>query len=129
MVTGTFGLYVWELESGATIEGARTVAVNTLVMFEIFYLLNSRYTWAPVLNREGLFGNRYVLWAIGLVIFFQLLFTYTPAMQYLFRTEALDAATWLRIFIVGASVLFIVEAEKWLMRRWLQPNGPQDISQ
>ena len=119
MVAGTFGLYVWEREAGASVETARTVAVNTLVVFEIFYLWNSRYMHAPVLNREGLFGNRYVLWAVGLVLFFQLVFTYTPPMQYLFRTVALDALSWLRIFLVGASVLFVVELEKWLVRRIL----------
>ena len=117
-----------QVEAGATIEGARTVAVNTLVMFEIFYLLSSRYEWAPVLNREGLFGNRYVLWAIGLVLFFQLLFTYTAPMQFLFRTEALGAVTWLRIAVVGASVLFIVEAEKWLVRRLFHDNGLSTVS-
>ena len=82
-----------------------------------------------MLNREGLFGNRYVLWAVGLVLFFQLLFTYTPPMQYLFRTESLGAETWLRIAVVGASVLFIVEAEKWLLRRFFHPDGGAAISQ
>jgi magnesium-transporting ATPase (P-type) len=94
------------------------VAVNTLVVFEIFYLLSSRYEIAPVLTREGLCGNRYVLWAIGLVLIFQLLFTYTAPMQYLFRTEPLSAVAWARIVVVGLSVLLIVELEKWLVRRW-----------
>jgi magnesium-transporting ATPase (P-type) len=94
------------------------VAVNTLVVFEIFYLLNSRFETAPVLTREGLCGNRYVLWAIGLVLIFQLLFTYTAPMQYLFRTEPLSAIAWARIVVVGLSVLLIVELEKWLVRRW-----------
>ena len=123
MVAGTFGLYVWERESGASIETARTVAVNTLVMFEVFYLWNSRYIHAPVFNRDGLFGNRYVLWAIGLVLFFQLLFTYAPPMQYLFRTEPLDAATWLRIVVVAVSVLLIVELEKWMVRGLFTRSG------
>jgi magnesium-transporting ATPase (P-type) len=118
MVAGTFGLFVWERETGATVETARTVAVNTLVVFEIFYLLSSRYEIAPVLTREGLCGNRYVLWAIGLVLIFQLLFTYTAPMQYLFRTEPLSAIAWARIVVVGLSVLLIVELEKWLVRRW-----------
>ncbi|NNG12599.1 MAG: cation-transporting P-type ATPase, partial [Halobacteria archaeon] len=51
LVAGTFGLFIWERDQGADIELARTVAVNTLVMFEIFYLFNSRYISAPVLNR------------------------------------------------------------------------------
>jgi magnesium-transporting ATPase (P-type) len=118
LMAGTFGLFLWEKYQGAPIEQARTVAVNTLVMFEIFYLFNARYMTAPVLNRDGLLGNRYVLYAVGLLLLFQLAFTYLPPMQALFGTAAIDAGTWLRIVLVAASVLFIVELEKALVRRW-----------
>jgi len=50
LMAGTFGLYLWEMGRGAPIEHARTVAVNTLVMFEIFYLFNARYITASMLN-------------------------------------------------------------------------------
>jgi len=53
IVTGTFGLFLWEREHCATIELARTVAVNTLVMFEIFYLLSVRYLLAPSLTYKA----------------------------------------------------------------------------
>ena len=49
---------------GTSIEQARTVTVNTLVMFEIFYVFNSRYLYHSVLNLHGLFGNRLVWLAI-----------------------------------------------------------------
>ena len=117
LVVGTFGLFVWERAEGADIETARTVAVNTLVMFEIFYLFNSRYITAPVLNYAGLFGNRFVLIAIGLLIVFQLGFTYLGSMQALFGTSALEFDTWIRIVLVASSVLFLVELEKAVVRR------------
>jgi magnesium-transporting ATPase (P-type) len=117
LMAGTFGLFLWEQHRGVPIEEARTVAVNTLVMFEIFYLFNSRYMTAPVLNRDGLLGNRYALYAVALLILFQLAFTYLPPMQSLFGTAAIDAGVWLRILLVAASVLFIVELEKALVRR------------
>ena len=116
LLIGTFGLFVYEREAGASIERARTVAVNTLVVFEIFYLWNARHLLDPVLTREGLFGSRPALIAIGLVIGFQIAFTYAPPMQFLFGTEGLDAATWVRIVAVGSSVLFLVELEKWGFR-------------
>ncbi len=124
LMAGTFGLFLWEQHQGASIEEARTVAVNTLVMFEIFYLFNSRYTTAPVLNRNGLLGNRYALYAVGLLLLFQLAFTYLPFMQTLFGTAAIDAGIWLRILLVAASVLFIVELEKALVRRWRRRSQP-----
>ena len=118
LMAGTFGLFLWEQHQGAPIAEARTVAVNTLVMFEIFYLFNSRYMTAPVLNRAGLLGNPYVLYAVGLLILLQLAFTYFPPIQTLFGTAAIDIGVWLRIILVTASVLFIVELEKALVRRW-----------
>jgi len=118
LVAGTFGLFLWEREHGMPIDTARTVAVNTLVMFEMFYLFNCRFIADPVLNRAGLLGNRYVLLAIGLLVLFQLAFTYLGPMQTLFRTTALDAATWARIVLVAASVLVLVEVEKAVLRRF-----------
>ncbi len=116
LMIGTFGLFLWELERGASIEYARTVAVNTLVMFEIFYLFNSRYITASVLNWEGLTGNRFVLIAIGILIIFQLGFTYLTPMQILFGTTAIDFDIWLRILLVASSVLLLVELEKYFVR-------------
>ncbi|HID48946.1 MAG TPA: cation-transporting P-type ATPase, partial [Chromatiales bacterium] len=117
LMGGTFALFIWEMQQGARIEQARTVAVNTLVMFEIFYLFNSRYITGAVLNRAGLTGNRYVLLAIGVLVVFQLAFTYLPPMQSLFGTAAIDAGVWWRILLVGSSVLFLVELEKYVVRR------------
>lgn len=117
LVAGTFGLFLWERESGSTIEVARTVAVNTLVMFEIFYLFNSRYIRENVLNFNGLFGNVYALYAVAILIVFQLCFTYLPAMQVLFGTASLDIATWIKIILISSTVLFLVEIEKSVMRR------------
>jgi magnesium-transporting ATPase (P-type) len=117
LMSGTFGLFLWEMERGVSIEHARTVAVNTLVMFEIFYLFNSRYITASVFNRAGLTGNRYVLIAIGILIIFQLGFTYLAPMQSLFGTTAIDFSIWVRILLVSSSVLFLVELEKYFVRR------------
>jgi magnesium-transporting ATPase (P-type) len=114
---GTFGLFLWEMERGVSIEHARTVAVNTLVMFEIFYLFNSRYITASVLNRAGLLGNRYVLVAVAVLILFQLAFTYLGPLQALFGTAPIEAGIWVRIVLVAASVLLLVELEKGLVRR------------
>jgi len=116
IMCGTMGLFLWEMKQGASIEHARTVAVNTLVMYEIFYLFSSRYITASVFNWAGLTGNRYVLIAIGILIIFQLGFTYLAPMQSIFATTAIDFYIWLRILLVASSVLFIVELEKYFVR-------------
>ncbi len=123
LVAGTFGLFLWELGREGSVELARTVAVNTLVMFEIFYLFNSRYVTANVLNRDGLTGNRYALAAAALLLLFQLLFTYWGPMQALFHSRDLDATAWLRLVLVASSVLFLVELEKAVVRRVWKKAG------
>jgi len=116
LVAGTFGLFLWERERGGDIELARTVAVNTLVMFEIFYLFNSRYIKASVFHSEGFLGNRYALVAISILLLFQLAFTYWGPMQVLFHTRDIDLLMWGRIVLIASSVLFLVELEKAIVR-------------
>ena len=118
LVIGTFGLFLWERMHGAPLEMARTVAVNTLVMFEIFYLLNTRYLTKSVLSQAGLFGNRYIYIAIATVIIFQLLFTYAPFMALLFDSRPIGIGDWVKIVAVGASVFVVVEIEKLCVERY-----------
>lgn len=117
MVTGTFGLFLLERNGGSDIDTARTIAVNTLVVMEVFYLLNSRYLTRSVLSREGLLGNRFALYAIAAVMLFQLLFTYLPIMQLFFHTSAIGLLAWGKILIVGLILFLVVELEKKLLHR------------
>ncbi|MBI4194321.1 MAG: cation-transporting P-type ATPase [Betaproteobacteria bacterium] len=119
LVAASFGLFIWELERGASIESARTVAVNMLVAGEIFYLFNSRHIYESALSAEGLLGNRMVLSAVGILVVFQAMFTYVPIAHRLFGTDAIDAAAWLRIILCATAIFFVVEGEKWLLRRRL----------
>ncbi|ENO86760.1 putative cation-transporting P-type ATPase [Thauera linaloolentis 47Lol = DSM 12138] len=120
LVAGGMGLFLWELGRGASLAAARTVAVNAVLAGEVFYLFNMRSLTGPVLNRAGLLGNRYVLWAIGLLLVCQALFTYLPAMQALFGTAGLAPDAWLRILGFGVAVLLLVEAEKAVVRRMIR---------
>ncbi len=117
MVAVTFGLFIWERESGASIETARTVAVNALVMLEIFYLFTTRHLKANVLDREGLLGNRYLLLSIAVVLVLQIMYTYAPPMQLFFRSEGIGVESWIRIILLSSTVLFIVELDKFSYRK------------
>lgn len=119
LVAACFGLFLWELERGMSVEAARTVAVNMLVAGEMVYLFNSRYVYAPALNWKGMFGNRYVLFAIALLAPMQLLFTYWSVMQSWFGTGGIDLVAWTRIVACAVAVFAVVEIEKAIMRRAL----------
>jgi magnesium-transporting ATPase (P-type) len=110
-------MFLWELGTGSRLAPARTVAVNTLVLFQVFYLFNARYILAPAYTRQGLLGNRCVLLSSALILLLQLAFTYLPPMQRLFGSAAIGAAEWMRIVLVAASVYVLVEVEKALLRR------------
>jgi magnesium-transporting ATPase (P-type) len=120
LVMGTFGLFLWARLQEISIEGARTIAVNTLVLFEIFYLLNTRYLRDSVLSRQGLFGNRAVHVAIGIVMAAQLLYTYVPPMQRIFGSASLSISSWLPMILVASSVFVLVELEKFFLHVWVK---------
>lgn len=117
LVAGTFGLFLWYEQAGAPHAFARTVAVNTLVCFEIFYLFAARFFSRSVLSREGLLGNPYAIYAALLLLVLQALFTYLPLMQRVFDTVPLGPLEWLLILLVSSSVLVFVEIEKAVLRR------------
>ena len=121
----TSNFYLWAREQGAPLELARTLAVNTLVVGETFYLFNTRYLTASSLKPDTLTGNRYAVIATVVVLLFQLLFTYAPPMQTLFATQGLDALHWLQIFAVGLAVFLLVEVEKAWLRRHQHQHTPQ----
>ncbi|MDT4850683.1 putative cation-transporting ATPase F [compost metagenome] len=124
MMAGALGLFLWELERGNQLENARTMAVNTVVVCEMFYLVNSRRIFASVLNRDGLLGNRVVLLAIAACVALQLLYTYAPPLQRLFGSAGLAPGEWLRVLAAGALLFAVAELEKGLIRRFgLHPQA------
>ncbi|MDZ4201098.1 MAG: cation-transporting P-type ATPase [Gallionella sp.] len=115
LAAGALGLFLWEIARGDSIESARGVAVNALVMGEIFYLFNCRYLTAPVRGWRDFTGNRYVLLSIGALLLLQAAFTYLPFMQKMFGVAAFDAAAWALIACFGVLLFVVIEIEKRLI--------------
>lgn len=116
LVTGTFGLFLHFQNLGASVAEARTIAVNTLVLFEMFYVFNSRFLYQSVLSPRGLFGNGTIWMAVFLLSGFQLAYTYWRPMQALFGSVDLDPQTWVLMIQVASTVFFLVELEKLFIR-------------
>ncbi|MFC0709326.1 cation-transporting P-type ATPase [Azorhizophilus paspali] len=117
MMAGALGLFLWELNDGTGIETARTMAVNAVVVSEMFYLLNSRFILSPVASLEGLTGNRYVLLAIAACIPLQIAFTHMQVMQAIFGSTDLTALEWGKVLAAGLLVFCVAELEKFVIRR------------
>lgn len=110
----TLGMYAWLKSNGYEVETARTIAVNTLVAGQLFYLFNCRKIYNPALG-SGFFKNRAAFYASGILILLQLVFTYTPFMNQLFGTDPHAASYWVFPLSAGLVVFVMVELEKFLL--------------
>jgi Ca2+-transporting ATPase len=113
LLAGAFGLFQWELMRGATASEARTVAVNVFVMVELFYLFNCRSLKKSMFH-IGLFSNPWVWGGVATMLFLQILYTYLPAMNWMFHSAPIGLDAWGRILAVSAIAFFVVGFEKWL---------------
>jgi magnesium-transporting ATPase (P-type) len=116
LVAGTFGHFQWATARGVSMEHAQTIAINTLVAGQLFYLLNSRFILEPSFGRRMFTGNRKVPLTMAVLIGLQLLFTYTEPFQFLFHTAAMTPMDWSRAIAFGVAVFVLVEVEKAILR-------------
>lgn len=117
LVAVTLTLFWWHHVEGDEAL-ARTVAVNTLVVCQAFYLLSVRFMQTSAINPGVVSGNVWVPSAIAAILLLQIGFTYLPPMQFLFETQPLGAEHWLLMLLAGVLVFLAVEAEKWLVSAW-----------
>ncbi len=113
LLAGSFGLFMWELERGASLEYARTVAANVFVCGELAYLFNCR-SMTESMFRLGVFSNLWLIGGVALMIGLQLLFTYLPLMNAWFRSAPIDGWAWTRIVAVSMVIYGVIGIEKWL---------------
>ncbi|MFN3579344.1 MAG: cation-translocating P-type ATPase [Pseudomonas sp.] len=113
---GIFASFQWAMQAGLGEDAARTLAVNTLVAMEVFYLFSVRYLDSTSLTLRGVLGTPAVWIVIGLILLLQWLFTYTAMMQSLFSTVALELSVLLLAPLAGVVVLLVLELEKRIRR-------------
>ena len=112
----TLGLYYWLKDYGYELDVARTIAVNTLVAGQLFYLFNCRRMYEPSIG-SGFFNNRYAFYAVGTLIVLQMVFTYAPFMNEWFGTSPHTAWYWVYPVAGGFVVFLFVELEKYILGR------------
>ena len=116
ILLGAFGLFELAVLTGIDVAQARTIAVNAVVMIEVFYLFNCR-SLSQSMVHVGLFSNPWVLAGVVVMVLLQLLFTYAPFMNRLFETAPIDLVDWARVLGVSVLTYWVVELEKSLRRR------------
>lgn len=104
------------LNSGSSLEKARTIAVTTMVFFQFFQAWNSRSEYQSIFTINPL-TNPFLFFSLIGSFFAQLAFIYVPALQWLFRTEPISMAHWYEIILISISVIVVVEIDKLIRRR------------
>ncbi|RYZ39231.1 MAG: HAD family hydrolase [Myxococcaceae bacterium] len=134
MAAGAIGLFLWEFsrQAGthaaldpAPLAEAQTMAVNTVISFQIFYLWLCRTLSAPM-REVGLFSNRTVFVGIATLVLLQAAFMYVPFFQRLFGSAPLSVWDIARSVLAGAVVLPVVGLEKWLRSRSAARSGQDE---
>jgi len=123
MTAGAVGLFLHEynadLLAGMPLDRARaeaqTIAVTTIILFQMLYLLNCR-SLTQTLWRIGLFSNRWVYIGILVTLGLQLAFVYLAPLNLLFHTEPLDATDWGLAGAVALAGFLVISLEKWVWR-------------
>ncbi|MEV4709555.1 cation-transporting P-type ATPase [Actinoplanes sp. NPDC049316] len=115
LVAGSWWLFHWELDNGASLAEARTAAVNLFVVVEAFYLFSCR-SLTHSAWRIGVFTNRWLIAGVTVQALGQLAITYLPAMNTLFSTAPIAGGAWLRILGIAAIASLVVAVDKRLRR-------------
>jgi Ca2+-transporting ATPase len=115
ILIGGYGLFAWAQQAGFTLAEARTIAVNTVVMVELFYLFNCRSLTHSMVH-VGLFSNRWIFVGVAVMVLLQMAFTYAPFMHMIMASAPIGLEAWGLIILVSLLAFAIIEVEKWLRR-------------
>jgi calcium-translocating P-type ATPase len=113
-LAAVFGIFTYALDQGLSVMAAQTMAMNTLVVLEIFHLFFIRNIHGSSLTWAAVKGTRVVWTVVVAVTAAQFAVTYVPPLQAVLGTEALALSDGLLIVAVGWVFFAILEMEKQL---------------
>jgi len=124
-LVAAFGIYTYAVDRGYEQALAQTMAMNTLVVLEIFHLFFIRNIYGTSLTWKAAQGTK-VIWAcVVTVTAAQFAITYLPPLQTVFGTRAVPLLDGVLIVAIGAVFFALIEIEKQmrLAFRNQQPTG------
>ena len=117
MAVGTFAMFAWELDGTGSLGMAQTVALMTMVVFQMFQAGNSRSETRSVF-RMNPFSNPFLLASVIGAFAISVAALYIPVTQVILRIEPIGLDAWVRIVVVASTLLVAMEIHKFLRRRW-----------
>ncbi|PEQ10717.1 carbonate dehydratase [Novosphingobium sp. PC22D] len=111
-IVAVFGISAYATGKGYPEELARTMALNMLVVLEIFHLFFIRNIYGTSLTWQAVKGTRIVWTCVVVITLAQFAITYLPPMQAIFDTRAVPLLDGLLIVGCGALFFAVIEIEK-----------------
>ena len=122
-LAGVFGVYAFAIDKGYAAELARSMALNTLVVLEIFHLFFIRNIYGTSLTWKAVRGTKVVWATVVAITAAQFAITYLPPLQRIIGTKAIPFVDGLLIVVVGVIFFIIIEIEKQLRLNFVRSNG------
>ncbi|MBQ2263568.1 MAG: HAD-IC family P-type ATPase [Loktanella sp.] len=116
-VAAIFGIFFYAIDKGHDHALAQTMAMNMIVVLEIFYLFLIRNVRGTSLKWSAIKGTKAVWICVSIAVSAQLLVTYWPIAQRIFGTAAVPVIDGLLILATGIVFFAIVEIEKQIRLR------------
>ena len=111
-LAAVFGIFTYAIDKGYPLALAQTMAMNTLVVLEIFHLFFIRNIHSTSLTWAAARGTR-VVWTVVLIITgAQFAVTYLPPLQAVLGTSPVPLMDGLLIVAIGAAFFALIEIEK-----------------
>jgi len=111
IVLGVYASYYLAIQRGFAPEYAQTVAVNVIVFAELFYLYSCRSLKHSQFT-IGFFSNKILVGGTLVMVALQMLFTYAPLMNSIFKTAPISEISWIAILAISSILYGLVELEK-----------------
>ena len=120
-----FGVFSYAIDRGYPLALAQTMAMNMLVVLEIFHLFFIRNLHSTSLTWAAARGTR-VVWAVVIAITVaQFAVTYLPPLQAVLGTQPVPPMDGILIVAIGAAFFAIIEIEKQIRLGLGDGRSPQ----
>lgn len=118
-----FGIYTYAIDKGHPQEMAQTMAMNVIVVLEMFHLFFIRNIHGTSLTWEAVKGTPIIWASVFAVTAAQFAVTYLSQLQTIFGTRAVPWFDGLLIVAIGIVFFALVETEKQMRLAWRAPNS------
>ncbi len=108
---GTIATFQWQLNEGASLIKAQTMAFTVIVLYQLANVFNCR-SEDKLVMKLGFFSNKYLWAAVFISFLLQVAVVHIGFLQDLFKLYPLGILDWLAAGVIALSVFVLDEARK-----------------